>query len=318
MTTLLSHLRRPAVVIAGLCLAAGTSPAEPTDDPTAPAPSSSSTPSDTPEVVAADVRTTLGTIDPCDLLDGDGVRRRYAEGPHTCEAQLGGTRVRVEVGVPIDDASTTDAESGEVAGLVALTAPDGCRLVFPVAPAHGISVSVDDPCDALPRAADVVGTALSAPDIDSRLRPPSPDAHTACGLVTDAVTEPDLLVDAAGDRLQGLDHCELDSGPVLARTGLAIDYSSTSFDEVARLLQGDRVEIAGQDAVVVEGETGCFVHTYLWGTEAQGRGTVSAEAVVRAADCQEARDVASVVIRTVGSEPAAPGSVAELVADSQP
>ena len=127
------------------------------------------------------MRATLGTIDPCDLLDGGGVRARYAEGPHTCEAQLGGARVRVEVGVPLDDESTADAARGEVAGLVALTAADGCSTVFPVGPGHGISVSVDERCAVLPRAADLVGAALAAPDIDDRGRPPGPTPTPRAG-----------------------------------------------------------------------------------------------------------------------------------------
>ena len=125
--------------------------------------------------------------------------------------------------------------------------------------------------------------------------------------MTAAVTDPDLLVDRAGTGPQGLDRCELASGPVLARSGLSIDYTSTPFAEMARLVEGDRVELAGQDAVVNRGRTACFVHTYLWETDAEGRGTVHAEAVARAADCREARDLTRVVIEGAAGEPARGG-----------
>lgn len=309
------HPARVAVALAALLVLGAC--ANDSDDPV---PSPSPSPdagSGTPTVTAAEVRATLGTVDPCSLLDGGAPRAPYAQGPHTCDAQLDDVRVRVEVGIPLDDESTADAERGEVAGLVAFTTTDGCSTVFPVDPAHGISVSVDDRCEILPRAADLVGAALAAPDIDASGRPPGPDAHTACGLMSAAATDPALLVDGAGDGPQGLDHCELASGPVLARSGLSIDYTSTPFTKMARLVTGDRVELAGRDAVVSRGETGCFVHTYLWETDAEGRGTVHAEAVARAADCREARALASVVIEGAAGEPAAPGSVADLIASSQ-
>lgn len=337
-----SRVTTAALVLAALVtLASCTSPGTPgADDPGDSGATSTASPSDsagtetgttepieptgtgsgaTPDVSVADVRATLGAVDPCALLGdaGDGARARLAEGPHTCEAQLGGARVRVEVGVPLDDTGTEAARS-EVAGLVALTALGGCRVVFPVGPEHGVSVTLDDRCDVLPRAADVVGTTLGAPDADDLLRPSGPDAHTACELISAVVDEPDLLVDAAGPLSQGLDHCALEAGPVLARTGLDIDYTPLPFDRLAQLLRGARVTVAGRDAVVSESGTGCFVHTYLWESRARGhRDEVSAEAVVRARDCREARRVTGELIAAAAVAPVAPGSLTDLVAASQ-
>lgn len=291
-----SRVATAALVLAALVtLASCTSPGTPgADDPGDSGATSTALPSDSagtetgttepieptgtgsgapPDVSVADVRATLGAVDPCALLGGagDGARARLAEGPHTCEAQLGGARVRVEVGVPLDDTGT-EAARGDVAGLVALTALGGCRVVFPVGPEHGVSVTLDDRCEVLPRAADVVGTTLGA----------------------------------------------LEAGPVLARTGLDIDYTPLPFDRLAQLLQGSRVTVAGRDAVVSESGTGCFVHTYLWESRARGRrDEVSAEAVVRARDCREARRVTGELIAAAAVAPVAPGSLTDLVAASQ-
>lgn len=312
--------RRAGAMVGAMAFAAlaacGASGTPGTDNPTEPSSSESTptTPTTTAAATAAAVRPTLGAIEPCGLLEGGDVVALFAVGPHTCEGQLDDVRVRVEVGVPFDVATLADADRGEISGLVAYTVAGGCSIVFPAGPGHGIAVSIDERCQNWRRAAEPVGGALADRAPDAQGPTPGPDAHTACGLLSAATADPALLVDAAGDQLQGLDHCEVDSGPVLTRTGLSISYRTTQFEKLARLLEGELVEIAGQNAVAVEGEAGCYVHTYLWGTEAEGRGSVNAEGVVRAANCDEARDVAAVVIEAVATEPAAPGSLADLLA----
>ncbi len=268
-----------------------------------------------PDASTAQVRGTLGALDPCALLTPSGadrVRRPYAEGPHTCEGQLDGARVRVEVGVPFDDASRAAAEPQEIAGLTAYADPDRCRVVFGVGPSHGIAVEVDGRCDVLPQAGDIVGAAL-ATDVDGRVRPSGPDDHSACGLLTTAVDDPGALVDAVGDMSQGLDYCEVATDPPLSATGLRLDYSETGFDELARLLGGERVMIGGLGAVLVRGEGVCYLHTYLWSTHAEGRGSVQTEAVVTARTCTAARSAASAVVAAADREPDVAGSVAELL-----
>src|SRR5687767_3942577 len=93
-----------------------------------------------PSTPAACSRPTLGPVAPCARLAPQPGRAisSHAEGPHTCEAQLGDVRVRVAVGVPFDDDARAAAEVGDVAGLSAYTVPDLCRTVFPAGPAHGI------------------------------------------------------------------------------------------------------------------------------------------------------------------------------------
>lgn len=322
------------VVVAGAvlgALAACSDPA-PDPDPDGPAtttPSTSATETEptetdpTADVDAAAVRATLGAVDPCGLLAGDsddsdkpgGATARYAEGPHTCEGQLGDLRVRVEVGVPFDEAARAAAEPQDVAGLTAYDQTDLCRLVFPVGSSHGIAVEAGDDCAGVAEAGAIVGAALAA-DIDSALRTPGPDAHTACGLLTDATDDPDLLLDAVGDMSQGLDFCEVATGAaVLARTRLSLDYTQMPFDEMARILKGDRSTVVGQDVVTTDRTKGvCFLHTYLWPSRPQGQGKVWTEAVISAATCGEARTVAGAVITAADREPTSPGSVADLLA----
>jgi hypothetical protein len=289
-------------------------------EPTAPATSNTTesptkSPTDpAPDVTATDVRATLGALDPCGLLGAgtEGARSLYAEGPHTCEGQLGDVRVRVEVGVPFDEASREAAEPRSIAGLAAYDQADRCRVVFPAGSHHGIAVEADSRCRGATEAGAVVGAAL-ATDIDARLRTPGPDGHTACALMNGAVADPGTLVDAVGDMTQGLDHCEVSTGAVLARTTLSIDYARTPLAQVARLLDGELVTVAGQDAVVSAGESGCYVHTYLWSTRAEGRGKVGAQAILRAATCEEARNTAADVVEAAAEEPPAPTDLAELL-----
>ena len=263
-----------------------------------------------------DVRATLGALAPCGLLS-PGTDSASPQGPHTCEAQLGEARVRVAVGVPFDAEARAAAEVEDVAGLSAHTVPGLCRTVFPAGPAHGIAVELSGGCGpALAEAAAIVGASLGA-DVDSQLRAPGPDSLTACGLL--AASEPDgsLLVDGVGGPSEGMDHCEIASGAILARTTLGLDYTPTPFDELVRRLDGERVTLADQDAVVVPGGQTCFVHTYLWESDAEGRGPLRTDAVVHAETCKEAQRVAATVIEASRREPAAPGSLSELLVRSE-
>ncbi len=302
-----------AVILTVAALSACSGPDDdggaPTPSPTATASATAPSPDPTTVPSAEDVRATLGAVAPCRLLSA-GTTAAAPEGPHTCEAQLGADRVRVAVGVSFDDDRRGASEPVEVAGLVAYTSSEACRTVFPAGPAHGISVEVDGAdgaCrSALDDAAMIVGTALTT-GADSLRREPGPDSLTACGLL--ATSEPDdsLLVDDVGEiTARGLDHCEVATGPVLARTSLGLDYSRVPFDELVRLLVGDPIRLAGQDAVVRDGQT-CFVHTYLWTSAAEGRGPVRTEAVVHAGTCREAERVTAAVIRAARRDTGAPG-----------
>lgn len=310
------------ILTAGLVLGALGACTDPADDSTQPTGSPASTatseattaPSPDPgtEESVDDVRATLGALAPCGLLS-PGTDSASPQGPHTCEAQLADTRVRVAVGVPFDDDARAAAEVGDVAGLSAYTVPDLCRTVFPAGPAHGIAVEVSGGCDpALDEAAAIVGASLGA-NVDSHLREPGPDSLTACGLLSASEPRSSLLVDGVGGPSEGLDHCEIASGAILARTTLGLDYAATPFDEVVRRLGGQRVRLAGQDAVVVSGGQTCFVHTYLWESDAEGRGPLHTDAVVHAETCKEAKRVAGSIIEAAGREPAAAGSVSELL-----
>ncbi|WP_139621295.1 hypothetical protein [Nocardioides albidus] len=295
-------------------LAACSDPAEPADpDPDRPstAPSSTAT---APDVPAEQVRTALGSIDPCSLLvpaspgeAGPG----YAEGPHTCAADLGDVRMRVRVGVPYDTASRAASEQRTVEGLTAYADPDRCRLVFGAGPGHGIAIEVDERCDALPRAAGVVGRALA--DVDRHLRSPGPDEHSACALMAGAVDDPATLVDTSGGSSQGLDHCEITTGPATSRNELSLQYAEVRFTDLARRLGGNRVRIAGRDAVLVRGDGTCYLHSYLWPTRAEGRGRAHTEAVLSAGTCAEARSVAREVVAASATEPDRPRPVADLL-----
>jgi len=303
-------------------LAACSDPDTGGPEPTEPATSSSTTESPTespteptPDVAVAEVRAALGAVDPCGLLatGTEGASARFAEGPHTCEGQLGDVRVRVEVGVPFDEASRETAEPQEIAGLAAYDQPDRCRVVFPAGASLGIAVEADSGCKGVTEAGAIVGAAL-ATDIDARLRTPRPDVHTACELMTGAVADPATLVDAVGDMSQGLDHCEVAAGAVLSRTAISLGYTETSFDEMARLIGGEIVSVNGQDAVLNPGQGGlCYLHTYLWSTSAEGRGDVESEAVISASTCKEARTVAASVVTAADQEPASPSSVSDLL-----
>ena len=299
-------------------LAACSDPDKRAPEPTEPVTSSTTTEAPTeptPDVAATEVRAALGALDPCGLLatGTEEASARFAEGPHTCEGQLGDVRVRVEVGVPFDEASRETAEPQEIAGLAAYDQPDRCRVVFPAGASLGIAVEADSNCKGASEAAVIVGAALAS-DADARLRTPGPDAHTACQLLTGAVADPATLVDAVGEMTQGLDHCEVATGAVLSRTAISLGYTETSFDEMARLIGGEIVSVNGQDAVLNPGEGGlCHLHTYLWSTSAEGRGDVEAEAVISASTCKEARAVAASVATAAGQEPASPGSVSDLL-----
>ncbi|WP_299930298.1 hypothetical protein [uncultured Nocardioides sp.] len=307
------------VLTAGLllgALSACTDPDDGTDPPPSPAPTSTeattgTSPDPGTEPSVDEVRATLGALAPCGLVS-PGTTSASPRGPHTCEAQLGDTRVRVTVGVPLDDEARSAAEVEDVAGLTAYTVADRCRTVFPAGPAHGIAVEIGGGCGpALQEAATIVGTSLGA-DADARLRDPGPDSLTACGLLSATEADSSLLVDAVGTS-EGLDHCEVATGAVLARTTLSLDYTPMSFDELVRRLDGDRVTLAGQDAVVVPDGQTCFVHTYLWESDAEGRGPLRTDAVVHAETCREAQRVTATVIEAAGREPAPAGSVAELL-----
>lgn len=307
------------IAAAGLLLGALAACTDPADDDTRPtrSPTSAATTAPTPdpstEPSVDDVRATLGALAPCALLE-PGTDAASPRGPHTCEAQLADTRVRVLVGVPFGDDARAAAEVEDVAGLLAHRVPDRCRMVFPAGPEHGIAVDLREPCgSALDEAADIVRASLGA-DVDALLREPGPDSLTACGLLSAAAPDASLLVDGVGGPSEGLDHCEIARGAILARTTLGLDYTSMSFDELVRRLDGDRVRLAGRNAVVVRGEQTCFVHTYLWESDAEGRGPLRTDAVVHAATCTKARRVAATVITAAGREPAAPGSVSELLA----
>ena len=311
------------ILTAGLLLGALGACTDPAGDGTGPTPSPTSTEATTAptpdpgtERSVDDVRATLGALAPCGLLS-PGTDSASPQGPHTCEAQLGEARVRVAVGVPFDAEARAAAEVEDVAGLSAHTVPGLCRTVFPAGPAHGIAVELSGGCGpALAEAAAIVGASLGA-DVDSQLRAPGPDSLTACGLL--AASEPDgsLLVDGVGDPSEGMDHCEIASGAILARTTLGLDYTPTPFDELVRRLDGERVTLADQDAVVVPGGQTCFVHTYLWESDAEGRGPLRTDAVVHAETCKEAQRVAATVIEASGREPAAPGSLSELLLRSE-
>ena len=311
------------VLTAGLVLGALGACTDPAGDGTGPTPSPTSTEATTAptpdpgtELSVDDVRATLGALAPCGLLS-PGTDSASPQGPHTCEAQLGEARVRVAVGVPFDAEARAAAEVEDVAGLSAHTVPGLCRTVFPAGPAHGIAVELSGGCGpALAEAAAIVGASLGA-DVDSQLRAPGPDSLTACGLL--AASEPDgsLLVDGVGGPSEGMDHCEIASGAILARTTLGLDYTPTPFDELVRRLDGERVTLADQDAVVVPGGQTCFVHTYLWESDAEGRGPLRTDAVVHAETCKETQRVAATVIKASQREPAAPGSLAELLLRSE-
>lgn len=288
---------------------------QPTEPTTSTTESPTESPTQTPDVAVTEVRATLGAVDPCGLLatGAEGASARYAEGPHTCEGQLGDVRVRVEVGVPFDEVSRESAEPQEIAGLAAYDQPDRCRVVFPAGADHGIAVEAHSNCTGATEASAIVGAAL-ATDIDARFRAPGPDAHAACELLTGAVADSTMLVDAAGTMSQGLDHCQVATGAVLSRTGIRLGYTDAPFDETARLVGGPIVSVNGQDAVLNPGRGGpCLLHTYLWSTSAEGRGDVHAEAVISAATCKEARNVAASVVTAAGRQPAAPGSVSDLL-----
>lgn len=292
----------------------GPEPTEPATSSTAQSPTESPT-EPTPDVAVAEVRAALGAVDPCGLLatGTEGASARFAEGPHTCEGQLGDVRVRVEVGVPFDEASRETAEPQVIAGLAAYGQPDRCRVVFPAGASLGIAVEADSNCKGVTEAGAIVGAAL-ATDTDARFRTPGPDAHTACQLLTGAVADPATLVDAVGDMSQGLDHCEVATGAVLSRTAISLGYTETSFDEMVPLIGGEVVSVNGHDAVLNPGESGlCYLHTYLWSTSAEGRGDVESEAVISASTCKEARTVAASVVTAAGHEPASPGSVSDLL-----
>jgi hypothetical protein len=302
-------------------LAACSDPDTSGPEPTEPATSSITTTEEsatesTPDVALAEVRAALGALDPCGLLatGTEAASARFAEGPHTCEGQLGDVRVRVEVGVPFDQASRETAEPQVIAGLAAYDQPDRCRVVFPAGASLGIAVEADSNCKGVTEAGAIVGAAL-ATDTDSRLRTRGPDAHSACELMTGAVADPATLLDAVGEMTQGLDHCEVATGAVLSRTAISLGYTETPFDEMARLIGGDTVSVNGQDAVIDPGEGGgtCYLHTYLWSTSAEGRGDVEAEAVISASTCKEARTVAVSVVTAAAQEPASPGSVSDLL-----
>ena len=311
------------ILTAGLLLGALGACTDPAGEGTGPTPSPTSTEATTAptpdpgtEVSVDDVRATLGALAPCGLLS-PGTDSASPQGPHTCEAQLGEARVRVAVGVPFDAEARAAAEVEDVAGLSAHTVPGLCRTVFPAGPAHGIAVELSGGCGpALAEAAAIVGASLGA-DVDSQLRAPGPDSLTACGLL--AASEPDgsLLVDGVGGPSEGMDHCEIASGAILARTTLGLDYTPTPFDELVRRLDGERVTLADQDAVVVPGGQTCFVHTYLWESDAEGRGPLRTDAVVHAETCKEAQRVAATVIEASGREPAPPGSLSELLLRSE-
>ena len=311
------------VLTAGLVLGALGACTDPAGNGTGPTPSPTSTEATTAPTPAPgtewsvdDVRATLGALAPCGLLS-PGTDSASPQGPHTCEAQLGDARVRVAVGVPFDAEARAAAEVEDVAGLSAHTDPGLCRTVFPAGPAHGIAVELSGGCGpALAEAAAIVGASLGA-DVDSQLRAPGPDSLTACGLL--AASEPDgsLLVDGVGGPSEGMDHCEIASGAILARTTLGLDYTPTPFDELVRRLDGERVTLADQDAVVVPGGQTCFVHTYLWESDAEGRGPLRTDAVVHAETCKETQRVAATVIEASQREPAAPGSLAELLVRSE-
>ena len=311
------------ILTAGLLLGALGACTDPAGEGTGPTPSPTSTEATTAptpdpgtELSVDDVRATLGALAPCGLLS-PGTDSASPQGPHTCEAQLGEARVRVAVGVPFDAEARAAAEVEDVAGLSAHTVPGLCRTVFPAGPAHGIAVELSGGCGpALAEAAAIVGASLGA-DVDSQLRAPGPDSLTACGLL--AASEPDgsLLVDGVGGPSEGMDHCEIASGAILARTTLGLDYTPTPFDELVRRLDGERVTLADQDAVVVPGGQTCFVHTYLWESDAEGRGPLRTDAVVHAETCKEAQRVAATVIEASRREPAAPGSLSELLVRSE-
>lgn len=306
------------ILTAGLVLGSLAACTDPADDGTQPTRSPTSTATTTPgpdpdtEASVDVVRATLGAVAPCGLLS-PGTDSASPQGPHTCEAQLGDTRVRVLVGVPFDDEARASAEVEDVAGLSAYAVPGLCRTVFPAGPAHGIAVELSGGCGpALDEAGAIVGAALAA-DTDSTPGARGPDAHTACGLLSASESDSSLLVDGVGGPSEGLDHCEIASGAILARTTLGLDYTPTTFDELVRRLGGDRARLAGQDAVVVRGGQSCFVHTYLWESDAEGRGPLHTDAVVRAANCKEAHRVTATVIEAAGREPAAAGSLSELL-----
>lgn len=299
------------------CSDAGTGTPGPTTSSSPDSPTASPT-EPTPDVPVTEVRAALGAVDPCGLLatGTEGARAVFAEGPHTCEGQLGGARVRVEVGVPFDEASRESARRQDIAGLTAYDQPDRCRVVFPVGASLGIAVEADSGCTDVAEAGAVVGAALAA-DIDARLRTPGPDVRTACDLMTGAVADPATLVDAVGDMTEGLDHCEVGTGAVLARTAISLGYTEASFESMARLTGGEVVSVDGQDAVINPGQSGlCYLHTYLWSTSAEGRGDVAAEAVISASTCQEARTVGAAVVTAAGRGPASPGSVSDLLVRS--
>lgn len=310
------------ILTAGLLLGALAACTQPADDVAQPtrAPTSTATTGHVPEPDAArsvdDVRATLGAVAPCGLLS-PGTDSASPQGPHTCEAQLADARVRVSVGVPFDDEARAAAEVEDVAGLSAHTDPDRCRTVFPAGPGHGIAVELDAGCGPeLDEAAAIVAASLGT-GADSRLRGTGPDSLTACGLLAASEPAGSLLVDGVGGSSEGLDHCAMASGSILARTTLRLDYTPVAFDELVRRLGGDRVRLAGQDAAVARGGQACFVHTYLWESDAEGRGPLSTDAVVRAATCTEARRVTAAVIDAAGRAPAAPGSVSELLLSAE-
>ena len=59
------------------------------------------------------------------------------------------------------------------------------------------------------------------------------------------------------------------------------------------------------------------MHTYLWESDAEGRGPLRTDAVVHAETCKEAQRVAATVIEASRREPAAPGSLSELLLMSE-
>ena len=307
-------VRLAAIVLALVAAGACTSPDSPDPGPPATSDPTSSTTSDPPATASPDdVRAALGALDPCALLTtgDDPVRAAFAEGPHTCEGDLAGGRVTVEVGVPFAEDARGEAEA--VSGLAAYVADDRCRTVFPVGASHGVAVSALQGCAGLDEGTSLVGDALAGGADDLR-RPAGPDNLDACRLMAGAVDDPTVLVDAAGEMTQGLDHCEVGTEPATARTRLTLGDTQMPFDRMAQLLKGERLTVAGQDAVTTtSGPGACYLHTYLWSTELEGRGRVDTEATIAAASCGEARDVAVAVIGAAAEEPAAPGSVADLL-----
>lgn len=289
------------------------------DDPSSGG-SSSATPSGSgstePGFSVVDVRRALAAVDPCELLSpssGKANDTASSDGPHTCSGDVRGARVTIEVGVPFDEADRESAQPQSVAGLAAYRLPGACRMVFAAGDSHGIAVDLDSTgCGSLAGVVDEVGTAL-AKDPERLVRPAGPEHFTACDLLAGAVDDPSALIDQQGSS-GGLDHCEDSAGPVSSRDSLGLSHTTHSFEHLTRQLEGAAEKVAGHDiAVVDEGQDGCFVHTYLWQTQADGHGRAHTEATLSAASCERARSLARTVITAAEADPPSGGDLAGVL-----